>query len=509
MNDTAASALPAPAAPAPSANPALAGAGPTATRPPATAHDQPAPARPEVQHGSSAPVPAGWPGSGGAGSADPAVALGGPDSQHGFVAPALADRPRSGAVEPPAGSEVQRSSAATAVRDQLRSAAAGSVEPPAGPRGQQAFGALRDVVRVVREESRGGRRERRLTAEAVDALRHAGFARHFVPRRHGGVEGRFGDVLRAAAEVGEGCASAGWCAALWAAHGRYAALLPEEAGRAIWADGPDTLIAAAIAPAAGIATRTVGGWAVAGTWTLVSGVDHAEWLLLAAMEEGSGAPRACALPRAAVTVHDTWDSVGLRATGSHTVSLPAPVFVPDEHTAPLAALLAGDPRVGAPRCHAAPAHLAGGLLFCAPALGAARATLDACFRWAGRPQPAGVPRVARPAVQEALTRAAAAVDAVDLVLRTAADRADTGPADAPAVARNRRDAAMAAQWLAAAAGELLGTGGAHLREADGEVHRRWADVVTIASHGALDLAPAAAVYAPARAADSAAAPGER
>ncbi|KUO16765.1 oxidoreductase [Streptomyces dysideae] len=355
---------------------------------------------------------------------------------------------------------------------------------------------MRRAADTARRDARAAQRDRRLTDGTVAAVANAGFARHFVPRRWGGDEGTFAEVFRAAAGVGEGCASAAWCAVLWAAHGRFAALLPEEGQKEIWGEGPDVRIAAALMPPSGSASRVSRGWLLQGEWDLTSGVDHAQWMLLAAPEaDEPGRPvRVFAVPRRRVTVHDTWNATGLRATGSNTVVLDATV-VPDSRSVPLAVLLAGDGGGDAPRCHAAPAHLAGGLMFCAPAAGAARRALTVWNRWARTAAPGGVRPLDRASVQERLARSAAEIEAAELMLCTAADRADVGAITEAATAVNRRDATLAVDWLATAVDRLFRTGGAHLRDAEGELHRHWSDVLTVASHGALRLEPAAEAYA--------------
>lgn len=367
---------------------------------------------------------------------------------------------------------------------------------PPGPSGGLAPQAVRRAADAARQATREAQRERRLTAGTVAALETAGFARHFVPRRWGGAEGTFGSVFHAAAAVGEACASAAWCAVLWAAHGRFAALLPEEGQKEIWSAGPDVRIAAALMPPSGNASRVPGGWLLRGEWELASGIDHAHWVLLTAPEtDGPGRPaRVFAVPASLVTVRDTWHATGLRATGSNTVVL-GPTVVPDGRSVPLTVLLAGGGTEGLPRCHAAPAHLAGGLMFCAPAVGAARRALTVWTGWARTAAPGGAPPLDRPSAQERLARSAVEIEAAGLLLRTAAERADTGAVTVQAVAANRRDAAVAVDWLATAVDRLFRTGGAHLRDAEGELRRHWSDILTVASHGALRLEPAAEAFA--------------
>ncbi len=250
--------------------------------------------------------------------------------------------------------------------------------------------------------------ERCLAPEAMDALTRAGFSRHFVPRRWGGDERTFEELLTRAAAVGDACASAAWCAALYAAHGRFAAYLPYEGQRDLWAMSPDVRIAAGITPASGTAVRVGAGWRLRGEWSCVSGVGFADWLLLAAVEQGadqrstaSGADRkhvggdvpgsgpivrVFAVPAGDVRVCDSWHATGVRGTGSHTV-VASGVPVPDHRSFPLTELLTGAPGAGRGRCHVVPAMLCAGLIFAASGQGS-------------RPScPGGVDTLGRPAVR--------------------------------------------------------------------------------------------------------------
>ncbi|MEV6078534.1 acyl-CoA dehydrogenase family protein [Streptomyces sp. NPDC052069] len=364
---------------------------------------------------------------------------------------------------------------------------------------------LLHAATVAARGAREADSERRLNERTMAALDDAGFARHFVPRRWGGREGTFTDAFLATAQLAESCASAAWCAMLWAAHARFAGRLPEEAQQELWGESPDVRIAAAIMPPSGTVRPTADGWLIEGQWRMASGADHADWLLLSAAEADE-APhrtavpptsrfRVCVVPRSAVTVLDTWHGTGLRGTASNTVVL-AETLVPDSRTVPLTALLGGDGPRGGARCHRVPAHLVGGPLFCAPALGSAR---RAVATWTERAvrlhSPGGVGPLIRPAAAERLARASADVDAVGLLLTEAVRRADTEEVSPHAVARNQRDAAVGADRLATAMDLLLRADGSHLRDTQSDFHRHWRDVLTIASHGALRLEPAAAAFA--------------
>ncbi len=365
---------------------------------------------------------------------------------------------------------------------------------PAAPRTPMdlpgGLAALRELARTsapTLDESR------RLTPELAESIRQSGFARHFVPRRRGGSAGTFATALAATAAVGEECAATAWCAALYAAHGRLASYLPEEGQADLWGAGPDVLVAAAIFPPSGEAADVPGGWRLTGRWRYASGVDHADWVLLACSTgaEGGREHRVFAVPRERCTVYDTWRTLGLRGTGSNSVGVEG-VFVPAHRTFTLADL--GRP-TGPERCHRVPAAMVAALQFVAPALGAARGALrDFTADLAGRPLPDGRPRHELASVQDVLTCAGADVHMADLLLEKAAWRADRGHPAPLAVAENIRDGATAIRLCRSAVDRLLAASGTAVQSEDHPLQRRWRDVTAAASHATLDFEAASATY---------------
>jgi alkylation response protein AidB-like acyl-CoA dehydrogenase len=358
-----------------------------------------------------------------------------------------------------------------------------------------------------------------LPKRVVAELVAAGFPRRLVPVRWGGEESSFEELFYAITCVGESCASAAWCAALWALHGRYAARLPEQGQREIWRDtGWNTAestdstkpgaaavrVSAAVVPPAGEARRVEGGWVVGGRWEYASGIEHAHWVLLAAREEpgegpaaGPGGIRVVAVPRSELEIDYGWDAVGLRGTGSHQV-IARDVFVPDRRAMTFAEMTRAEPGPDTSRSQAAPAFLFGGVLLSAVALGAARSAVADWTRRATAPAatPSARPSLlSDPVAAQALTRSSGELEAARLLLTEAARRADSGPLDDAAVAANMRDVAVAVGLLVESVERLLRVGSTAAREADGRFHRGWRDVCTAASHGALRLGTAATVYA--------------
>ncbi|RGA03616.1 hypothetical protein DI270_018400 [Microbispora triticiradicis] len=330
---------------------------------------------------------------------------------------------------------------------------------------------------------------RRLRRESVAALVEAGFPRHFVPSRWGGAAGGFAPLVEAAITVGESCPSTAWCATLFAAHGRIAAYLPEQAREEIWGSGPDTLISASVMPPSGRATPVPGGWLLRGEWGRASGVDFADWVLLAStVPDGDGETvRIFAVPSGDFVVEDTWQAAGMRGTGTNTVVL-CDTFVPEHRTVALPELL-GTRSARQARCHNVPYTLVAAVMFAAPLVGAALGAVADCVSTrAARLSP-------DPDARQALARSSPEASAARLLLREAADRADRGMVDARTVAQNRCDAAAAAELCVSAVDRLFAACGGHGLAEDDPVQRRWRDVHTGAGHGALRFAPAADAYA--------------
>ncbi|WP_461030678.1 acyl-CoA dehydrogenase family protein, partial [Streptomyces sparsus] len=313
----------------------------------------------------------------------------------------------------------------------------------------------------------------------------AGFARHFVADRFGGSEGTFADLTRAVMTVGENCAAAAWCASLSAFSARFASHLPAEAHEAIWGDSPDVVVATGLMPA-GRARAVDGGWRLDGAWAYVSGIDFADWALVcAAVPGGDGPPalRFFCLPRGVYGVRRTWDSVGMRATGSHTL-VADDVFVPAAFSYNRADMLSGRNATSALPVHNVPFQAVGGLTFIAPVAGAATGALTAAAATV-------TGRRRNPSTEIKLVRASGRIDAARHLVEQNAEVLDSRQFTPELMARNERNATFAAESVQEAVTLLIraaGTGGL------GEAHplqRFWRDLTSATSHVALQYDTAA------------------
>jgi alkylation response protein AidB-like acyl-CoA dehydrogenase len=121
-------------------------------------------------------------------------------------------------------------------------------------------------------------------------------------------------------------------------------MLPRASFDALYAAGPDVIIAGAVPPN-GVATPVEGGYLVTGQWPFASGCQHAHWFVgQCIVDDGREPPgRLMVLPPSDFDIQDTWSVSGMCGTGSHDVVANG-ALVPDE----LSFALGSEPSVDVP-----------------------------------------------------------------------------------------------------------------------------------------------------------------
>ncbi|MEY9876230.1 alkylation response protein AidB-like acyl-CoA dehydrogenase [Streptacidiphilus sp. MAP12-33] len=360
--------------------------------------------------------------------------------------------------------------------------------PLAAPPAVGESAAFAELLALAAREAELSDATRELSPGIVTGLRAAGFARHFVARRFGGTEGTFAEFFQAVLDLSSACAATGWCAALLAASSRYAAHLPEAGHEAVWGPNADALIATGLVPA-GEATAAVGsGWRLSGRWQYISGVTFADWALLCAKVAGEDGLRFFALPRGSYEVVESWDCVGMRATGSHTVVV-EDVFVPAHLSFARQDMETGVNAWSDVAAHNVPFQAIGATVFALAPVGAAQGALRAASA-------AVAGKRLTDTMQLELVRASARIDAARHLVEVNATVVDDRAFTPRLLARNQRNAAFAAEQAAEAVAALLrAVGTAGLTESS-PLQRLWRDVTAATSHIALryDVTRAAANY---------------
>ena len=196
----------------------------------------------------------------------------------------------------------------------------------------EAIERARALIPFLRKHAAANETATRLVPEVVNALHENGLLRYLQPKVWGGMELDFVAYFDIPEMLGRGDASTGWVVANLASHHRGLALWPRQAHEEIWGANPETLIASGIAFTQGAGRKVDGGIELSGKWGFSSGVDHSQWEQLACIvKDADGKPidwRMCQVPRPQFGVIDDWQTLGMRGTGSRTVTCDK-VFVPD------------------------------------------------------------------------------------------------------------------------------------------------------------------------------------
>lgn len=185
---------------------------------------------------------------------------------------------------------------------------------------------------------------RKVPRETVGELVDAGIVNLMLPKRWGGSELDYVALYDVVSTVAGTCASTSWVLTNLISCNFMPCYWPEETQAELWTRSANTLLAGSLIFNAGKAAPVKGGYRLSGRWPLVSGCDHAEWLVLAALVEGAVGDnlfRMFVVPKADYAIHDTWHASGLKGTGSNDVEM-IDKFVPEHRTLLVAETKGGD-----------------------------------------------------------------------------------------------------------------------------------------------------------------------
>jgi alkylation response protein AidB-like acyl-CoA dehydrogenase len=208
----------------------------------------------------------------------------------------------------------------------------------AGAKLLEAARALAPRIRACAAETE---RARRLPEPLVQELVEAGLYRMFLPHALGGFELAplaYFDVVE---EVTRADSAVGW-SILISTSSMTSMLrgLPDDVVARMFTS-PRRAIVMGSAPPKGRAVAVPGGYRVTGRWTQGSNILIAGWVQVGCLvhdgveprrgPDGRTEQRLVSLPAAEAEVFDTWDTTGMRGTGSHDFGF-TDRFVPEERT---------------------------------------------------------------------------------------------------------------------------------------------------------------------------------
>ncbi|MEM8972527.1 MAG: acyl-CoA dehydrogenase family protein [Pseudomonadota bacterium] len=196
------------------------------------------------------------------------------------------------------------------------------------------------VARSVGEAGDAIESGRELPATLLKVLHDARLFRLLLPKDLDGDELDPVSLSKVTEIIAAQDGSTGWCLGQGAGCAMSAAFLERTIAKDVF--GPANSVLAWGAGIQGRATAVDGGYRVSGRWTFASGSRHATWLGGHSYvfnadgsprigPSGKQADRTALFLRDQVEVHDDWNVVGLRGTGSDSYSV-EDLFVPEEYT---------------------------------------------------------------------------------------------------------------------------------------------------------------------------------
>src|SRR5437762_9196356 len=284
----------------------------------------------------------------------------------------------------------------------------------------------RALVPVLRERADGAEVGREMQKETLEDLHRTGLLRFHQPKRWGGVALPVRGIFDLPAEVGRGCASTAWNVANLGIHHWMLALYDERAQEEVWGKNPESLIASGIAYPQGRGRRVDGGFVISGFWNFSSGVDAADWNMLAVtVRDGDRVVdhRMCLVPRSDYEIVDDWHVLGMRSTGSKSVRA-SDVFVPEHRALSMYLARGGSEfpgaRVNPNPLYRVPLSALGSHCLAAAGVGNAQAALELTLEAIRERSTSYTAMRMRDfqAVQLRVAAAGAKVDAARLVIRT-------------------------------------------------------------------------------------------
>lgn len=176
---------------------------------------------------------------------------------------------------------------------------------------------------------------RRLSSESYEALYEAGVFKMKLPRVLGGFEADLVTQFEVLEALAMHSPAAAWCSMVGATSLAMPGAFLSDAGvKKMFAQGNTPRGAIVIMPT-GQASPVAGGYTLSGRWAFASGVHHAQWVsahvMVKANSEAQPELYMFCFPASEITLHDNWNVLGLRGTGSCDISVEN-LFVPEECT---------------------------------------------------------------------------------------------------------------------------------------------------------------------------------
>jgi resorcinol 4-hydroxylase (FADH2) len=368
---------------------------------------------------------------------------------------------------------------------------------------------VRELKPIFRDAARDTETNRRVSKKTMDLLRDAELTKLVRPARFGGFEYGLSELAQIAFELGSVCGSTGWCGSLAMCYQWMTSFFPLEAQEDVLSD-PDNLVGGSYQPSKECEIVS-GGIKLAGSWPYASNCENSQWMMLGALVPNAKGPPDvmwCLVPMTDIVVdQDSWFTSGLQGTGSKTVRIDKPVFVPEHRMIRFADIVAGTVP-GKKIENNNMSHFGfttfGPTALVSPVLGMAQGALEAFVQLAQTKVRAAkpgmiVPMASSPLIQSKIGAASATIESAFTLLLTSVATAEDKvrravPLDVAERVAIRRNQGFAAKQSVAVVNELFAKEGAAGSDLAAPLQRFWRDANAAALHLSLDWEPIAAMY---------------
>lgn len=356
---------------------------------------------------------------------------------------------------------------------------------------------VHEIGPLLRKNAVVADQQRVMSDESIEALDSIGAMRIAAMRRYGGHEGGASMLLEVARTIGYYDPAAAWCTVISNGSVMLANRYSDEVLDEVFADGP-VRMASIFASPQGTATPDAGGWRVTGEWPFASNSSHSEWAIgILFIEDGtSETPQIgfALMRRGEYEVKDTWYTIGMRGSGSNTMST-RDLWVPRDRVITFQQLM-GDTNEKDPNATFArrlTPHLTMSTTIQAASLGAAAAALDFVTEKA---QSRGITytqykrQIDSGAFVQNLGQASMKIDSALLLLRRSAAEIDAAAASTTPIpladrARNRGGIGHAGHELVDAVNDLCWLHGTAAFAENSLLGRMWRDINTGTRHASI------------------------
>ncbi|NPC98293.1 acyl-CoA dehydrogenase family protein [Nocardioides sp. zg-DK7169] len=184
-----------------------------------------------------------------------------------------------------------------------------------------------DHADKLREQAEESEQLCRLPDETAALLRSSGAIRMLQPKEYGGQETHLAEFAETVMGTAKIFGSAGWVQGIVGVHPWQLAFADPRVREEVWGEDQDTWLASPYQPNGRLVPEGEDGFRFSGRWQFSSGTDHCQWIFLGGLLAGTDGevinpPKMVhvILPRSDYEiVEDSWNTVGLRGTGSKDV----------------------------------------------------------------------------------------------------------------------------------------------------------------------------------------------